>query len=500
LDPQPLEGRFSFWGVERALDLERPWVAHDLGRSWNYPVHYFEAAPALAEAALSDRDAALRDTLQRWLTAWIDAHPPGRGIAWDSYPTALRIVNWLDAVATLGEWCDPAWRERVMRSVYVQAEWLAGRMERHLLGTHLLVDATALAVAGSVFRDPLADGWRRAASGILARELRRQVHPGGAHVEPSVLYHGIALENVLDLLAFGAVEGEVAMQAQCAAAAMTAYLACVRPPGGGWPLLGDSAVDAEPDPQALLDYAARLGVRSGEARPGLVVHADAGIAVWRDTRQYVLADVGPVGPPHLAGHGHCDSLSFEWQVDGLALVVDSGTRTYEPGAARQASRATPAHNTLEIDGREQHEIWAAFRVARRSAVHARLETGDAVVAELVPWFDARLRVTRRFEFAPGGIRLCDRVGGRGAHRIASRIHLHPDCEARLDGRTLHLARAAVRARIELPEGVPFELLDPDRSGSTSCERFGTPRPNAVLAADVQARLPWECDLVLRVDL
>lgn len=498
-DPGVLDGRFRFWGEERVLDLGQPWEARDLGRSWNYPVHYFEAAPALAERARRDGDTSLRGALVRWFAAWLDAHAPGRGIAWDPYPTALRIMNWLDVLATLGEWCDPAWRDRVLRSVHLQAQWLAGRIERHLLGTHLLVDATSLAVAGTCFADPEAARWRAGAARILVRELRRQVHPGGAHVEPSVLYHGIALENVLDLLAFEAVDGELAAQARCAAAAMAAYLASVRPPGGGWPLLGDAALDAEPDPQALLDYAARLGLRVAGAAPGFVLHTDAGIAVWRDARQYVLADVGPVGPPHLAGHGHCDSLSFEWHVDGVALVVDAGARTYEAGAARQASRATRAHNTLEIDGREQHEIWAAFRVARRSAVRARLETGDAVVAELSPWFDSRLSIARRFEFAPGGVRIRDRIEGRGAHRIASRIHLHPDCTARLEGRTLHIERGPVRARVELPEDVPFELLGPERSGSACCERFGEPRPNAVLVADVRAALPWDCELVLRVD-
>jgi hypothetical protein len=265
-------------------------------------------------------------------------------------------------------------------------------------------------------------------------------------------------------------------------------------------LLGDAALDAWPTPDALLDYARRLGLAVPAASNGWSFFADSGVAVWRDARQYLLADVGPVGPPHLAGHGHCDSLSFEWHVDGVPLLVDSGTCTYEIGADRLASRDTRAHNTLEIDGREQHEIWAAFRVARRATVHAHLDPKHGIHAELFPWHDPHLRVTRQFAARPDGMRIEDAVLGSGRHRIVSRLHLHPDCTiiAR-DATSLRIRHGVAQARIEFSPGFDFELLDPQRSQSHYCAAFGEPIPNVVVEISWQGSLPWRSEIALHAE-
>ena len=493
-DPAVLEGRFVFWGVERQLDPLHRWEAPDLGPSWNFPVHYFEAAPVLARSACERRDTALRDAVCRALDRWIDAHPAGTSIGWEPYPTALRLVNWLDVVQSLGDWSDRSWRDRVLRSLYVQAGWLDERLERHLLGTHLLKDAKALVFAGSVFANSMGERWRRRGEAIVGREIARQVHPDGGHLEPSVLYHGIALEDVLDLLNLGIQEHGLRTLLEDAARRMLDYLTGVLPPDGAWPLLGDAARDAIPAPAELLEYAGRLGIEVRRPPMGLRLFPDSGVVVYRDARQYLLADVGSIGPPHLAGHGHCDSLSFEWFVDGVPLVVDSGTRTYEPGPERRASRGTAAHNTLEIDGREQHEIWAAFRVARRSAVHATLER-DAVEAELVPWHDERVRIVRRFEPGAGGIRIVDRLEGTGRHRVVSRLHLHPDCRVDRDGQVLKLRRGNTAARITIA-GAAFDFESANASASTCCESFGIPRANPTVRIAFEGDLPWSCELRL----
>jgi uncharacterized heparinase superfamily protein len=491
-DAQVLAGEFEFWGTRRRLPLDRAWLATDLGLSWNYPVHYHDALPALAESSA----AATRAGVLEFVDAWIAAHPPGSECAWDPYPTALRIVNWFDVLATLGASVPAAWRSRVVASLWLQAAWLERRLERHLLGTHLLKDAKALAIAGAAFGDPAAARWQRRAHTILRRELGRQVRADGGHVEPSVAYHAVALEDVLDLLDFGVGAG-TALGAELATAArrMLAYLAAVQTPAGSVPLLGDAGAEASAQPSELFDFAARLGLERPAAPSGGVRWlAASGLAVYRDARQYLLADVGGVGPPHLAAHGHCDSLSFEWWVDGVPIVVDTGTTSYEPGALRDACRATHAHNTLEIDGREQHEIWAAFRVARRARVHARRDGDAAVIAMLRTWHDRGVCIERRFEFGAGGVHIRDRVEGPGTHTLASRLHFHPDCELLREGGVLHVRHGRAAAAIELD--VPFEVHGPDARRSVHCERLGLARPNAVLEM-VGKSLPWSASARLR---
>ncbi len=97
---------------------------------------------------------------------------------------------------------------------------------------------------------------------------------------------------------------------------------------------------------------------------------DTGYGVIRspESRSALIFDCGPLGPDYQPGHGHCDVLSYELSLHGQRVVVDTGVSTYEPGPERSYERSTAAHNTLRIDGEEQAEIWASFRVGRRPRV------------------------------------------------------------------------------------------------------------------------------------
>src|SRR5258708_27434423 len=80
----------------------------------------------------------------------------------------------------------------------------------------------------------------------------------------------------------------------------------------------------------------------------------------------MIADVGEIGPDHLPGHAHADTLSFEVSVRGEGVLVNAGTSTYEVSAGRQRQRGTAAHNTVVVDGVDSSEVWSSFRVARRA--------------------------------------------------------------------------------------------------------------------------------------
>ena len=487
-----LAGEFSFWENVNRLDLTRPWVQHDLGNPWNYPVHYFDYGPVLAQR----RD--LRRGVMQLVDCWIDAHPPGTRIAWDPYPTALRIVNWAEMLCLLRDEATPAWRERVLRSLFGQAAWLSGRLERHLLGTHLLKDVVALLVAATMFDHGAARAWTRAAVPLLRRELAAQVYADGGHIEPSPMYHCMAAADLLDLLNFGAVDGALRDEVASVVLRMLAYARGIETPAGKYPLFGDAWDGGAPTPDDLATYAQHLEL-GDVARPGdgLHVFADSGVMAWRSGPAYLVADVGGVGPDHLPGHGHCDSLSFEWYVNGMALIVDSGTFTYDAGALRQACRGTAAHNTLSVDGREQHEVWAAWRVARRSRVRVEPATPEAIAATLVPWHDRSLRVRRRFSFAGSQARIDDVVEGRGPAQVVSRLHLHPDCSARLDRRRLQIERGPASAvvEIEAPD-CRIQLLDRTTSGSSHAAEAGRLVPNAVLVIQSDGGWPFTASMRL----
>jgi heparinase II/III-like protein len=322
------------------------------------------------------------------------------------------------------------------------------------------------------------------------------------------MYHCVALEDLLDLLNFGC-DGDAALRDDLEAAAkrMLQFAAAVQTPAGGTPLLGDAWEGGAPGPAELAAYAERLGLvgsaARGSGRGEIRLFPGAGILVWRDPRAYLIADVGGIGPPHLAGHGHCDSLAFECWIDGRPIIVDSGTYTYEPGELRHACRATRAHNTLELDGVEQHEIWEAFRVARRSSVRTVQLSDSAVESRLVPWHDKRLQVMRRFDFAAGALRVEDRVEGRGSHRITSRLHLHPECDLAFEGGRLVARHGQAAVEIVWREhaggaGVgSVRLQRPGESESLYAARAGETRRNAVLVVEHTGPLPFASELSIR---
>src|SRR5262249_44187911 len=121
------------------------------------------------------------------------------------------------------------------------------------------------------------------------------------------------------------------------------------------------------EPAALLDFLGRLtGGAAPAAPPGAFALPEAGYFGTHDAGgHYLVCDAAPIGPDHLPGHAHGDIFSFELSLAGRRVVVDAGVFGSEADERRRFARSTRAHNTVEIDGEDQAEFWAAFRVARR---------------------------------------------------------------------------------------------------------------------------------------
>jgi uncharacterized heparinase superfamily protein len=151
-----------------------------------------------------------------------------------------------------------------------------------------------------------------------------------------------------------------------------------------------------------------------------------------------ILDVAKVGPDHVPGHGHADTLTFEWSLGDQRVVVDTGTSLYGESPERLRQRGTTAHNTVAVDGQDSSEVWSGFRVARRA--YPRDVTADA---SREPWMvsaahdgyrrlPGRVIHRRRWEFGSNSLLVADRLEGK--HKIARvRFHFHPRIEVALPG-------------------------------------------------------------------
>lgn len=466
-----LEGRFRFLNRTKALRWPPDWHSEDLSLLWRFTLHYFHYLHLLG----ADEQRAL-------CRSWLEACAVGDNPAWHPYPTTLRIVNWCRANLQASD---------LQESLYRQAAYLYRHLETHVMGNHLLENARALVYAGMFFeRHGEAANWREQGIRIYREELDEQILPDGGHYERSPMYHALMLEGLLDVITLLPDEDPVRPELEDAAQSMVDALSAWTLPSGRLALFNDATREIAVPPGHLLQYAWDVL----EYEPGSVVaFPDTGYYIHDGEDLYCIVDGGAAGPDHLMAHAHADAFSYELCVGDAMFVTDTGVYEYEAGEMRDYVRSTAAHSTVTVDGQSQIEPWDSFRVARRAAPdevsfeqkdgrsvfrgrfggHAQL-IGDGIVHRRRLMIDDEEKL----------LRVEDEVSGRGTHRVASRVHLHPDVSAQRDGEALLLRHEhgatgtfqAAGGRLDVEKG-------------WYCPEFGIKSERTVLVLRREAALP-----------
>jgi len=500
---QVLAGRFEFLNhAEQFSAID--WRARHVSHLWNYNLHYFDYAMDVAWAWRETREARYADRFTELALAWIDGTDPGRSDGWEPYAVSLRTVNWIQALLLLEDAVAPADRHRLEGSLARQLAYLARRLEWHILANHLLKNLKALVVGGLYFRGEAAERWLRDGRRLLWAQVLEQVLLDGTHYERSPMYHAIALGDVLEVVSLlHAVGEDVPGEVLERTRGMVAAAAVLSRPDGSLHLFNDAANGIAPD-GPWLDAMARRALGTGIPRlEGPMALPEAGYYGHVDSAAgaRLLVDCGAPGPLYQPGHAHCDLLSFELDVDGRPLVVDSGVSGYGEDPLREYVRSTRAHNTVMIDGREQSELWSTFRMARRAKVlGASTRSEDGVytfTGAYTPYHDGRAVHTRRIEARRGRWLISDRVDGAADRRLAAFLHLHPDWVAERQGDQL-LARCAEAAVVVEPFGVDeWKLAAGEDPRGWYCPAFGVATPAPTLELSVRRNHAQEFGCTIR---
>jgi uncharacterized heparinase superfamily protein len=444
--------RFRFLGLEREIREAEEWTRGNVPKLWLYNVHYFDDL-------LADGASTRKRWHERLIKQWIEENPPGREIGWDPYPTSRRIVNWIQWTLAGGSLST-----QVLSSLATQARWLARRMEFHLMGNHLWVNAKALIFAGIFFDGAEAQRWLRKGLRVLDQELAEQILPDGGHFERSPMYHALVLEDILDLLQLAKVfpkvlEGRRVLAWASVASRMLRWIRIMSHPDGDLAFFNDSTMGIAPRYADLREYAHRVAVHTDcdpeeEFAPIQALEASGYVRLQRGPA-VMIADVGEIGPEYQPGHAHADTLSFELSLHGRRVFVNAGVSTYEPGPQRLRQRGTESHNTVVIDGENSSEVWESFRVARRARPFGVRWSVQADELLLQGSHDGYRRLsrgllhTRQWSLTDSCLRIEDYISGEFS-KAQAMLLVHPDVEVDADrnGARLHweVHRARVTAR------------------------------------------------------
>jgi hypothetical protein len=415
----PISGRRAplvHWSQIDPLDAS---VVGDSKVVWELNRHQWLVT--LGQAYRLTGDEGYAETFVRLVREWLGANPPGVGINWtSSLELALRLISWCWALL-LFRGCpalSPDFFARMLSSVWAHTT----HVERHLSSyfspnTHLTGEALGLVYVGCAFpqfRD--AKRWRRLGAQILVKEIERQVLPDGVYFEQSTCYQRYTLDIYLHFLAL-ARRNDLAVPpaVEASIGRMLDVLLAIRHPDGSLPQIGDAdggrlvslGHRTPDDPRDVFSTASALFDRTDCAwaagglapetvwllgpvgvtgfdrlvpsEPGVTPSSrlsDGGYVVmrsgWDPKAHQLIVDVGPLGCPVSAGHGHADLLSIQCCVSGEPYLVDSGTYVYtaEP-AWRDHFRSTAAHSTVMVDGESQAVSTGPFRWDARPSARLR---------------------------------------------------------------------------------------------------------------------------------
>jgi uncharacterized heparinase superfamily protein len=475
--PDLRAGKIRLLGLLRELGDASGWDRADAPRLWRFHLHYWDWAWGLATD--SDRLAA-RALFARLWRSWQASTGFGRGDAWHPYPAALRAWSWCalhhDLVA--GSDIEPAF----IAGLAAHAGFLRRHLENDVGGNHLIKGLKALAGLAVFFADERLLGL---ATSRLSRQLARQILADGGHYERAPAYHCQVLADLIDVADLLQAAGRTPTgEIVAALEAMRNWLGAVLTPDGQVPLLNDGY----PVDRGLLAV-----LRPGPEPAGsLLVLPDTGLVRMAVGGWHLLADVGPPCPRSLPAHAHADTFGCLVHVDGVPLLVDTGTSSYEPGPVRDFERSTAAHSTVQVDGADSTEVWGAFRAGRRARVSGLTTEAKGVGVRCEAVHDGfrhlpgRPRHRRRWTLTSDGLLVEDAVTGRGRHEVVIRWQLAPGWTVRVTGDTAHLYGPAGALTATVTATVPVLLATAYRPVAAG---FGVTADAPVLTCRADAALP-----------
>jgi hypothetical protein len=307
----------------------------------------------------------------------------------------------------------------ILHRLYSDADWLSRFPEYHLQGNHLFENSIALLCAGLYFSNKR---FSEKGTDLLRQCIEEQILQDGGHIEGSPMYHSLLLWRLMQCLelyeAVRSSEDAFSTFLRQTTGKMLGWLTTLTFSDGTWPMFNDAAADIAPTTGELLRYAAGIGLS-----PEAITLRESGYRMIREGAFELAVDVGRIQPAYQPGHSHADIGTFCLHYEGKAVLIDSGTSTYEVSPRRALERSTSAHNTVVIGGTNSSEMWKSFRVGRRARLAEVKEHDHSISLAYEPYAFPGVVHKRTLSWNDNCIQVEDFIQG---YKAASEAFLHFD--------------------------------------------------------------------------
>ena len=346
-----LHNEFTFLNQTVKFGEEVEWHRPEFAkgtRLWKLTINYHEY---LIDVANKWKNEGVDSKWGKWFEChvkeWMRHNPLGtKGYGfdnWNSYALSLRIVSWIRVCAIVGDFMSHDFKRDFVNWLAVQSRFLGENIEYDILGNHIVKNWKALMWAGTFFGDKLLLEEGRK---TFVRYVSPQFTKSGMHEELSPMYAAIVLGDIHDVMAFGGIREAMLLEVEKKLSSCLGYLSF----GNDWARFNDSCFGMALPPDNF--------------KKSFGSFAFDGYVGGRYENWQWMADCGAPVVGRQPGHAHCDALSFEFGRMGDKIFTNAGVYEYNPGERRVYSRSSVAHNTLSVEGHEQHEMWKAFRCGR----------------------------------------------------------------------------------------------------------------------------------------
>lgn len=360
-------------GVYHKYDGEIDWTLNPINyREWPWQLnrHPFWTTLGLAYWATGEEKYAKEFVYQ--MTDWVRQCPVpldnngNRSETWRTIEAGIRTGHHWPSAYYLFLNSPSFTDDAIVTMVKSMVEHAQHLMRWPQTGNWLTMECNGLMHVGVLFPEfKDAETWRKTASERLYAELDKQVYPDGAQIELSTGYHQVSLLNFAAAWNVAHING-VEMPADYVAKMqrMFDYDLDVSMPDGYAPGLNDAGrTNMMAQAKMGLTYfperkdyqwLATLGKEGTKPDVGSIALPFSGHVVmrsgWELDDRYMLFDAGPYG----YGHQHEDALSFVIYAYGKYMLVDPGNYPYDSSDWRRYVLSTRAHNTIRVDGLDQH--------------------------------------------------------------------------------------------------------------------------------------------------